>query len=229
MTDKQKAMDRILKLLKTASPDSGATEGEAHNAMVAAKIMMAKHSIAMHELSEAAPEDIPYTTIEIDSFNRRISIWERQLAVWVEKNCPRVKVLSHRSVQAKHDYIRFIGEPNDIKTAETLYKSMLVELVFRACESDSFKGHNLQARPGKSYCVGYVDGLYDRTRAATIPNALVVRTQAIVASTKAKFEEWLEESNTKVRKGRRSRASLDTDTYLRGKSDAQTKYNALQE
>ena len=234
MADISKIKDRVRKLLNLAA-DDGAAEGEIDNALRAARRLMLDHQLSEDDVS--APEedlrtpeqiaaDTKYGTAKSWSNASRVPSWQGTLAQAVAKFIATVDVYhDHPAVMrmpsgiVKHDGLPvvgwvFYGPHDDCVLASELHQELLL-----ACATTAKLkyGGALMTGPGRDYCDGFAQGLYEKVKQATIDveagktpklegpqcNALSIVRATNIAKAKQDFaNKW-----------------LDSGAYSQGKSD----------
>jgi hypothetical protein len=249
--DTEKVKDTIRKLLNLAA-NEGAAEGEIANAMkFAAKLMQ------QHQLRE---EDLQGTTVDalIDDLDkkecsskdvivtgRRQSIWEGSVALFVCKLVGGVKCYwsgmavvrdangivqtTRRGDLRERSQIRFYGITEDVLLAADLYYECLMVISSMA----KLKWGGVQRGPGRSYCEGFAQALWEKlqtaqaqitqeNRGSTGTALVVVQNRDAIVKRKTEIaDRYIEQRGVKIRKAKSQTRNVhyDGEAFMDGRED----------
>lgn len=178
MTEINKVKDRIRKLLNLAGGE-GAYDGEIANAMRFAKALMDEHNLSEDDLEKVDQKIVDLERAEMktgrcSTGSRKMYAWEGHLASFVSQFVGGVGVYSDPKVriQRRGKWIQtdengetkyaksfvFYGIAEDVMMATELYEEMYTTIVSMA----RIKYAKVYRGEGRSYCEGFVSGLFVR-------------------------------------------------------------------
>lgn len=240
--DLSRVKDTIAKLLNLAKNDA-ATEGEANNAIRAARKWMNQYQLSEEDCveQELSPEErVARATCAMHtafSFGPQMSTWEGTLAVFVAKFVGGVKcfrnsnqprrvngiVPSGRSATAS--VFNFYGVDEDAAFAKQTFEELCVIIAAMA----RLKWGGVFRGPGRSYAEAFVTGLYeqikqaDAEQATSDSRALVIRRDALVKAKEKRADNFLAELGVgKLRKGSGGGGRHYHDAAAEGRADGRS-------
>lgn len=224
MTKNEKMMTKIRNLLDTTEAN-GATAEETQSAIALAQKLMAKHNIAVSQITAGGKTKAVEPTIGLAFEASKLQWWVKVLGAAIAENF-RVKVYTQR-INAKSRGIVFMGEPDDIEIATHVYKFALAQMEHhaakyrrrrRAAEKKQygslvfFDGNAVR----NDYMSGYINGLKDKLKAQVdADEAFALAVQTPHAVTKRWNEMQLGRDNVKVR------SAGDSDARQKGYEQGQ--------
>lgn len=233
-------------LLRLAENDAAA-EGEVNNAIRFARRLMDAHHLSADEcrndpMAQAVKDHMDQA--KVYSEGGKMSQWESSLSGFVCKfigsvGCylstgeiartpSGVIIRNGDGTAVRRSSVTFYGPHDDIYLATDLFDTLRQTIIAMA----RLKFGGVFRGPGRSYCEGFVSGLYSKLSAAKQldeqsgeqSRALVVRSTAIAKETKARAEQWLrKEKGIKLMAGRSSvSGTYHGDAYSEGRSDGKS-------
>lgn len=229
--NKEKAIDKIKKILAKTKSNSNAFESEVEGAMLKAQEMLVKYGLTMSDV--ANDEEVSQEKEILDSgiyTAKRLTWWEKYISTVVARNfrCDSIIKMNGKST------ICFIGIKEDVDIATQMYfyaKESISYLsdcyIINRCNENNMAP--LNKRPEhlrkfttlkdfksekNSYIEGFIDGLDDKFREQIKKNdwgLILVKDEAVTEYTNA----------LKPKKGRSSKikTSIDNSHYNTGYSD----------
>jgi len=230
-TDLETIKNRIAKMLATASND-GATPGEKATAMQMASALMRRYNLERDDIEDINKKE-NYNSSEVNALWARLTPWESSLAAFVSAYIVKGSWVvaskegsTHRQFgtvgQAK---MTFVGLGQDAAIAVATF-NQLRDSLLRQC---NVKFGSPVRGSGRSYAVGFVDGLYNTARAAEKAEQLNVETKAEVTRAlirtdmlKAQAKNWyLKETDSTVKSSARRLSGIESGAYSTGVRDGQ--------
>lgn len=225
MTERNRIVDRIVKLFRLGSSDANTTESEMMAAVTAARRLMAKHNIAMAEVQLQSGTTADRISIEIDrhvAYTRKIrdfAAYDYGVAVAVGRlTHTRGLVTRHTRGGSHYATMQFVGETQDAALAGDLF-IVILEDVRRAARQYAGPGWS---GTHTSYAVGLATRLAER---ATAEDDLGLspeesNTVALVVRRKEnEVDRWMKDQKISMRSRRTS--VHDPAAYVQGYRDGQ--------
>lgn len=168
-----------------------------------------------------------------------MSAWEDQLAgfccafvggvkCYVSREVRRVHGIAQRRDDGSLIYdatMAFYGIAEDAALAQRTFVHLAVVISTMA----RLKWRGVYRGPGRSYCLGFVDGLFeqlactDAEQNASESRALVVRRSELVLAKERRADQWLDENVGKLRsRGGFTRPDYHAEALTDGKRDGAT-------
>ena len=186
MAVNEKMLKKIQGLLET-TVENGASAEESQSAIMMAQRLMAKYNIEMRDI-EVAGEGVSVEPITGDALtSKKLNWWEKVLSVVVAEN---FRCMSYTRSNGSTRSVVFLGEPNDVEIAKSVYNFALTQLEHYAKQyrrkrraaykkefgtTAGFDGTAIR----NDYMDGYISGLKSKLREQLDENedyALVVQT-----------------------------------------------------
>lgn len=206
MTDKQRIIDRVRKLL--AFSGETATEGEVENAHSMAQSLMEQYAIEQAEIAAAEDAGDIERARHIAQAGGRKSVWENTLAHAVKQVVPGISFYCSRgstgfgsSRKTGAQYI-FYGPAEAAEIARDLFMETrdIIATMAAGKHGGVYRG------PGRSYAEGFSTALYRRAQEQTAASEHAEKLTAIVLVSEKENKLWLyDEHNVKLYAGSRPR------------------------
>lgn len=231
MADIQTIKSRISKMLATAADDAS-TPGEKATAMQMASALMRRYNLEREDIEDANKKE-NYDRQAVNSLWSRLTPWESTLASFVASYVVKGAYCitgsegssGRNTGSVGQAFISFVGLGDDASMAAATFTQLRDQLV-RQCEA--IYGTPVRGS-GRSYAVGFVNGLFDTTKAAEeadkndaslqseIKTALI-RTDMLKSQAKNWYLSSLGE-NFVVKSSNRKLGGIKSSAYNRGFTD----------
>lgn len=226
MHDKERIIDKIVKLFKLGHADANTTEAEMMAAITRARTLMAQHQISMAEVEmskgKSTADAMQWKLEHYNAYTRRgsnLAPYDQHLAAAVGTLTQTRPYLSHRT--AGYVSMVFFGDEGDVQLAGQIFLIWLQDI--RRMARDRYgrgRGQDWSAQH-TAYAVGVADRLQSRARELVRGlSPAQEQTWALVVQSKstAIASAWNQMKFGKVRRGR----SVDPDAYHQGLVDGQS-------
>jgi len=228
--EKQKVIDRILKLFRLGSQDANQNENELLLAVTKARQMMAEHQISMADIELAKGKDkasrIEVIITEHTAYTRSggtLAKYDHAVAAAVGIMTDTQSVLSKtRWTNGKTTIsMNFIGDDGDAQLAVALFPiwlSTVRAMAYRIYGS----GKNAWSAQHTAYAVGVGTRMYERAREATkhlSPDQQQTWGLVVASKTEALARYKQEKGITRAKP--RKEKSLDSEAFLKGLLDGE--------
>lgn len=186
MAINNKVIEKVQKLLQT-TVDNGASAEESQSAIAMAQRLMAKHNIEARDVELAANHG-DVSPIEVDAATgKTLNWWEKVLAVVIADN---FRCKTYINGGGSKRAIVFLGEPNDVTIAKSVFGFALSQLEHYAKQYRRKRRAAFKKERGNSngfdgiairndYMTGYIEGLKAKLREQLDENeeyALIIQT-----------------------------------------------------
>jgi len=224
--EKQKVIDRVLKLFKLGSKDANTTEHELLLAVTKARQMMADHQITMADIELAKGKDkasrIEVIINERAAYTRaggHLAKYDHAVASAVAVMTDTQSILvTTRDMwgRAEHISMSFIGEEGDTVLATALFPIWL-GTVRRMAYSVYGSGKNSWTARHTAYAVGVGVRMYERAKEATRSlSPENQQTWGLVLASKSEAVERYKAQRGVLPTKQRKAKPLDAEAYLKG-------------
>ncbi len=246
MTNQEKAIDKVRKLLAMGDENSGASQNEIDQAIAAAERILAQHQLTREDVTQAEDgswdaSKVEYSKRSTYSFGANLTQWQADLGHFICDFLGTVKwyrqtgryrrvnpndnasmlALNEAGRTSKANKLTFYGPDEDCEAAADLFTELQ-----HAIATMGQLYHGGWARgSGASYCEGFVNGLeraHQKSQGQLTSGedkyALVVQEKSLAIRKGA--DHWLAESQgVKLRQGgsRSCRSNFDSSAFLQGK------------
>lgn len=229
MTTRERAVDRVRKLLNLARGD-GAADGEIRNAMAAATDLIARYQIEQVELEAEAGVATNYTK-DFASFGAsRGAPWMDTLAMAVAKAVGSVQVYSSHGRVKKGAFGReevesgvvFYGPDSDVLLAKDVFAEWLLVIATISVGryGGSFRGE------GREYAIGFATSLYEIARDLYKPKPearAIVPVEAALAKKREEASSWLRSQGVNLgSSGKSYSVRSGSGAYSQGRADGRS-------
>lgn len=230
-TDLETIKNRIAKMLAIASNDAS-TPGEKSNAMQMASALMRRYNLERDDIEDINKNE-NYNSADVNALWARMTPWESSLAAFVSAYVVKGSWVvaskegsTHRNYgtvgQAKMTFVG-LGQDPDIAVATF---NQLRDSLLQQCQ---VKYGSPVRGSGRSYAVGFVDGLYKTARAAELEDQKNIEVKAEVSRAlirtdmlKTQAKDWyLAETDMKIKSSARRLTGLESNAYKHGVRDGQ--------
>ena len=227
--DIENIKSRIAKMLATASNDAS-TPAEKSTAMQMASALMRRYNLEREDVEDANKNE-NYGQTTVDSLWARMTPWESSLAAFVSAYIVKGSyVVSGKEGSARTNYgtvgqakIHFVGLGEDHGMAAATFVQLRDSLM-RQC---AMKWGTPVRGSGRSYAVGFVDGLFFTVREAERADRALVESRAEISRAlirtdmlKAQAKNWyLSETGERLIKTTRRLSGLQSGAYKSGVAD----------
>ena len=220
--NRDRILERIVKLFALGGEHANTTEHEMMAAITAAKRLMAQYNIHLADVERASGKDIKDVQFAIHrhvAYTRKmtsLAAYDYNVALAVEK-LTQTRALIHRVVRGGSKYVsmQFVGGEADTHIAAELFLTLLgsVRRFARAARGAGW------SHAHTSYALGFSARLIDRAKAMLDDlTPKEAATYALVVQTKEQqLARWMDE-NTKGA-DRRRKSNIDTMAYYEGYRD----------
>ena len=227
--DIESIKSRISKMLATASNDAS-TPAEKSTAMQMASALMRRYNLEREDVEDANKKE-NYGTTVVDSLWARLTPWESSLAAFVAsyivKGC---YVISGKEGSARTNFgsvgqakIHFVGLGEDHGMAAATFVQLRDSLL-NQCAA---KWGTPVRGPGRSYAVGFTDGLFLTAREVEKAEKALAESRAEISRAlvrtdllKAQAKNWyLAETGSRVTMTSRRLSGLQSGAYKSGVTD----------
>ena len=196
MVDTEKAIDKIRKLLALAQSDNA---GEAENALLFARKLMAEYKLTERDVADAKkPGKLTHEVYHEQTFSELVNIWMFPLAkVIAENHCCAACFDFRRGSKVK--YVRFTGLDDDPQVAIVLFDYAVQHILTMSKQNrknnlgwmTNQKYKNAQDRAfTQSYAEGFTAGLATKYREQFIEKNGEVTETALVLIKPVEVKEW---------------------------------------
>ena len=159
---------RIAKMLATASNDAS-TPNEKATAMQMANALMRRYNLERDDIEDINKKE-NYGSENVNSLWARMTPWESSLAAFVSAYVVKGSwVVASKVGGSNRNYgsmgqaiMTFVGLGDDPKIAVATFNQLRDSLL---CQCEALYGTPVRGK-GRSYAVGFVDGLFDTAREA---------------------------------------------------------------
>lgn len=228
MTDKNKILDRIVKLFKLGGEFGGTNthEAEMMSAVTKARQLMTEHNISMADLHGITDKEsaarIEYNIRSNTAYTRKIrdlADYDKVVAMAIEYLFG-VKALYY---SGRHNWgtssIRFIGEEVDTAIAVQVFHIILTAV--RRHTRARYGGGNTWGISHTSYALGYAERIRTRAREASMEKGS--ETAALVVWSKnTAINKWIADNTESAKEDRKQRdKKFDRAAFSRGYENGQ--------
>lgn len=201
--DREKLIQRVLKLFKLGDAARNTSEAEVMAAVTKAKQLMLEHDLEMAEVMQRATTEQARAASVVIEYASAYTVkgsfaqYDSLLAAAVDYICGTRNV-TQRYVSG-HISRLFVGDVTDVRVAAQLFMALLSDMRRHARE---YIGRGWSSSH-TSYCLGYSYRLYERAKAEVdVPDPVAAASVALVRTTKTDaIDRWLRAQ--KVEDGKR--------------------------
>ena len=243
MTENTDKIKKTIRDLFNLAENDAAAEGEVENAIRFARRLLDKHHLSEEECRKDPTMNAARSEVMEENGcvvgNGKLAYWEKQLGGFVQQFVGSVGCYLDYPKEVKIDgrlqfgddgkplvarRVVFFGVAEDAAMASNLYKTLQLTIATMA----RFRYGGAHRGDGRTYCEGYVSGLYSKLREAvridsidSESRALVVQSTALAKASKERAIAWRERvTGRKLRAGNaRSVGASDPNAYNQGKAD----------
>lgn len=222
MADKERIIDRIVKLFRLGTADRNNSEAEAAAAVTKARVLMAEHDISMYDVEmkagQATAKRIEFEINEHTAYTRKI----RDLAVYDHAVATAVAVLTSTRPMLYHMHapdgwytkMVFVGTTTDAAVASELF-IILLQTVRRLARA-TYGGGNTWGKQHTSFALGCAVRLAERAREAvqSMTPANQTSTALIVRGKAEAIQAWFDK--IQVRPAQHRKTAIDDLAYTAG-------------
>jgi len=230
-TDLETIKNRISRMLATASNDAS-TPNEKAVAMQMASALMRRYNLERDDIEDVNKKE-NYGSADVNALWSRMTPWESSLAAFVSAYIVKGSWVvaskegsTHRNFgtvgQAKMTFVG-LGQDPDIAVATF---NQLRDSLLKQCQ---VKYGSPVRGSGRSYAVGFVDGLYKTARAAELEDQKSIEVKAETSRAlvrtdmlKVQAKNWyLAETDAKLKSSSRRLSGIQSGAYKHGVHDGQ--------
>jgi hypothetical protein len=228
-TNIQTIKERIAKMLATASNDAS-TPNEKSVAMQMASALMRRYNLEREDVEDATKKE-NYGRTTVNSLWSRLTPWESSLAAFVSAYIVKGSYcVAGKEGSARRNYgtvgqatLDFIGLGEDHGMAAATFVQLRDSLM-KQCMA---KWGTPVRGPGRSYAVGFVDGLFKTAKAAEAAEKLLADTlvevnRALIRTDmlKVQAKNWfLAETGSRISSSSRRLSGIESGAYKQGVAD----------